>query len=136
MKRKSQNIFKKRLIGKWRVFSIYVVDDTAVRNQGEHAEEFGNYGLNVGKKGFDTLYFDFIPKHEIWIARSIKISERHFIIENALSFIKNVEKGLKPEKAYDRAIKLEQLHRAKDAAKRFHIRKKRIPKNPPHGKIH
>lgn len=90
------NEFKKKLIGKWGKFSIYLVDDEAVRNKAEYAEEFSDYGVNIGKKGLATLNFKFIPENEIWIAKSIKASERHFIIGNALAYVKNIERGVDP----------------------------------------
>src|SRR5437667_8713917 len=113
MKRKSQNKFKKQFEGKWGKFSIYIVDDELVRSNAQKAEEFGDYGVNTGRKGLRTLDFKFIPKDEIWIAVSIKPSERHFVIGNALSYIKYIESGLSSDNAYDKATKKEQARRTK-----------------------
>src|SRR5205085_11557611 len=103
MKKKHKNIFDKKLTGRFGKFSIYIVNDEKIRNKAEYAEEFSDYGVNIGKKGLATLNFKFIPENEIWIAKSIKPSERHFIIDNALSYIKGVERGMDPSNAYDNA---------------------------------
>jgi hypothetical protein len=67
--------FRKRLIDKWGKYSLYLVDDEKIRNEAEYAEEFSDYGLNIGKKGLPTLNFKFIPNNEIWIAQSVKPSK-------------------------------------------------------------
>lgn len=93
---KKINNFDKKLSGRAGKFSIYIVNDGKIRNSAQYAEEFSDYGVNIGKKGLATLNFKFIPENEIWIAKSIKPAERHFIIDNALSYIKGVERGMDP----------------------------------------
>lgn len=135
MEKEKSNQFKKKLIGKWGKFSIYLVDDETVRNKAEFAEEFSDYGVNIGKKGLSTLNFKFIPENEIWIAKSMKPSERHFIIGNALAYIRGIERGMGPGDAYDYAIKREQANRTKDALHRLHLKLKKMPENPKHKDI-
>src|SRR5947207_530819 len=96
-------LFNKKFIGKYGKFKIYIVNDEAIRNKAEYSEEFSDYGVNLGKKGLPTLNFKFIPENEIWIAGSIKPSERHFIIDNALSYIKGISHKMNPGDAYDNA---------------------------------
>jgi len=126
------NEFKKKLIDKWGKFTIYLVDDEAVRNKAEYAEEFSDYGVNIGKKGLATLNFKFIPEDEIWIAKSIKASERHFIIGNALAYVKNIERGVDPGVSYDRAIVREQSQRRNEARNKLHLKVKAPIDNPIH----
>ena len=135
MVKKEKNIFHKKLIGKWGKFTIYLVDDEIVRDKAEYAEEFSDYGVNIGKRGLSTLNFKFIPKDEIWIAKSIKASERHFIIGNALSYIKNIENGVEPGKAYDNALNKEQARRTKEAINKLHIKTKTPLENPLHKNV-
>lgn len=130
-----KNSFIIELIGRWGKFKIYLVDDEAIRNKAEYAEEFSDYGVNIGKKGLATLNFSFIPVDEIWIAKSIKPSERHFIIYNALAYIRGIERGLKPDVSYDNAIKHEQSMRANDLRNKLHIKAKEPPANPSHKNI-
>ncbi len=139
MKKKQSNNkytkIQKKLFGKFGKFSVYIVDDEAIRNSAEYSEEFSDYGVNIGKKGLSTLNFKFIPKNEIWVAKSIKATERHFIIDNALSYIKGIERGMDPGDAYDDAIKQEQKRRNIDARNKFHIKKKIDVQNPVHKQI-
>jgi hypothetical protein len=130
-----KNNFIIRLIGRWGKFKIYLVDDEAIRNKAEYAEEFSDYGVNIGKKGLSTLNFSFIPENEIWIAKSIKPNERHFIISNALAYIKGIERGLKPDVSYDNAIKHEKTIRANDLRNKLHIKANVLPANPVHKNI-
>jgi len=116
--------FRGRLIGKWGEYSLYLADDEKIRNQAEYAEEFSDYGLNAGKKGLPTLNFKFIPSNEIWIAKSIKPSERHFIVGNALAYIRGIERGKDPGESYDSAIMHEKADRAKDARNKFRLKGK------------
>ena len=132
MVKKQKNYFGKKLIGKWGKYSLYLVDDEKVRNRAEYAEEFSDYGVNVGKKGLPTLNFKFIPEHEIWIAKSIKAEERHYIIDNALAYIRGIERGTDPGAAYDNAIKREKQTRKNDVQNKLHISKKIMLKNPFH----
>ncbi len=129
------NLFKKKLIGKWGKYKIYLVDDEAVRNKAEYAEEFSDYGVNIGKKGLSTLNFKFIPGNEIWIARSMKPSERHFIINNALGYIRGIERGMDPGDAYDYAVKREQAGRTKYAVNKLHLKESKQINNPEHKDI-
>ena len=110
MSRATQAISKKK-IGEWGKYTVYAVDDQAVRNRALYAQEFSDYGMNIGKKGLVTVNFPFIPLNEIWIARSIKPSERHFIISGALAYAQGIEKGLSVGAAYDAALRHEQLMR-------------------------
>lgn len=129
------NEFKKRLIGHWGKYKICLVDDETIRNKAEYAEEFSDYGVNIGKKGLATLNFKFIPADEIWIAKSMKQSERHFIIGNALTYIKGVERGMDPGDAYDYALKREQASRTKDRTNKLRIKKTKEIENPLHKDI-
>jgi len=129
---KAKNKFNKKLINKFGKFDVYIVNDEKIRNSAEYAEEFSDYGVNIGKKGLTNLNFKFIPKNEIWIARSIKPSERHFIIHNALSYIKGVERGVNPGDAYDNALRHEQIMRNKDILSKLHIKKNREVNNLTH----
>jgi hypothetical protein len=135
MEKNPKNIFKKKLIGTFGKFTIYLVDDEIVRNKAEYAEEFSDYGVNICKKGLSTLNFKFIPKDEIWIAKSIKQSERHFIIGNALSYVKNIENGINPGDAYDKALEKEQARRTKDIINKLHIKQHKPMEDPPHKDI-
>lgn len=116
--------FRNRLIDKWGKYSFYLVDDAKIRNQAEYAEEFSDYGLNIGKRGLPTLNFKFIPENEIWIAKSIRPSERHFIISNALAYIRGIERGNDPCVSYDNALLHEQSNRIKDARNRLRLKSK------------
>jgi len=127
-----ENNIKKKLIGKWGKYTIYVVDDEAVRNKAEYAEEFSDYGVNIGKKGLATLNFKFIPRNEIWIAKSIREVERHFIINNALGYIRGIERGMNPGDAYDYALKREQASRTKDSINKLHLKQSKEIENPKH----
>lgn len=124
------NNFKKKLIGRWGKFSVYLVDDEEIRNKAEYAEEFSDYGVNIGKKGLATLNFKFIPENEIWVAKSLKSSERHFIISNALAYIRGIERGMDPGDAYDYAIKREQASRAKESLNKLHLKQRKLPDTP------
>lgn len=132
---KNNNKFGKKIIDKWGKFTIYLVNDEKIRNYAEYAEEFSDYGLNIGKKGLPTLNFKFIPENEIWIAKSIKPSERHFIISNALAYIRGIERGQDPGDSYDNALKKEKSERTKDAANKLHIKNYKLIDNPPHKDI-
>ena len=129
---KQKNNFNKKLAGRFGKFSIFIVNDEKIRNSAQYAEEFSDYGVNIGKKGLATLNFKFIPENEIWIAKSIKPAERHFINDNALSYIKAVERGVDPGVAYDNAIKHEQVSRKKDLINKLHIKKHKEIENPAH----
>lgn len=132
---KKLNNFDKKLSGSAGKFSIYIVNDEKIRNSAQYAEEFSDYGVNIGKKGLATLNFKFIPENEIWIAKSIKPAERHFIIDNALSYIKGVERGMDPGDAYDNALKHEQLMRNRDLKDKLHIKKSKEKDKPVHKDI-
>ena len=127
--------FNKRLIGHWGKYRICLVDDEAIRNKAEFAEEFSDYGVNIGKKGLATLNFKFIPENEIWIAKSMKPSERHFIIGNALAYIRGIERGMDPGDAYDYALKREQASRTKDRINKLHLKQSKEIVNPKHKDI-
>lgn len=45
-----KNSFIIELIGRWGKFKIYLVDDEAIRNKAEYAEEFSDYGVNIERK--------------------------------------------------------------------------------------
>ncbi len=124
-----------KVIGRWGKYRICLVDDEAIRNKAEYAEEFSDYGVNIGKKGLSTLNFSFIPENDIWIAKSIKPSERHFIIYNALAYIRGIERGLKPDVSYVNALKHEQMMRTNDAKNRLHVKSRKLPANPSHKDI-
>ena len=127
--------FGKKFIDKWGKFIIYTVNDEKIRNFAEYAEEFSDYGVNIGKKGLATLNFKFIPKDEIWIAKSIKPAERHFIISNALTYIKGIERGLDPGDSYENALAKEKSERTKDALNKLHIKNYKTAGNPTHKDI-
>jgi sRNA-binding regulator protein Hfq len=129
------NEFGKKLIDRWGKYTIYLVNDEKIRNTAEYAEEFSDYGVNIGKKGLSTLNFKFIPKNEIWIARSIRSSERHFIISNALAYIKGIERGVDPGDSYDKALDKEKSERTKDATNKLHIKNNKSAANPLHKDI-
>jgi hypothetical protein len=126
---------KKRLHGNWGKYSIYIVDDEAIRNNAEYAEEFSDYGVNIGKKGLPTLNFKFIPENEIWVAKSIKAYERQFIVGNALAYIKGIERGTDPGESYDNALAHEKLLRKNDASNKLRIKNFRQINNPVHKDI-
>lgn len=126
---------KKKEIGRWGKFHLYLVDDEAIRNKAEYAEEFSDYGVNLGKKGLPTINFKFIPSNEIWIAKSIKIGERHFIIDNSLAYIKAIERGTPPDKAYDIALRYEKSARTKDAIQKLRLKNNTSFINLPHKEI-
>jgi hypothetical protein len=132
---KKNNTINKKYIGRYGKFSLCVVDDEAIRNRAEYSEEFSDYGVNIGKKGLPTLNFKFIPADEIWIAKSMKPSERHFIIDNALNYIKGIERKMDPGAAYDRALSIELAQRTKDALNKYHIRRKKPAKFPSHAEV-
>lgn len=131
---KSKQI-KKKFIGKYGKFKMYLVDDETIRNKAEYSEEFSDYGVNIGKKGLPTLNFKFIPEDEIWIAKSLKPSERHFIIENALHYIRGIERKMDPGDAYDSALKYEKAQRTKDALSKYHLKLKKEIKYPSHTEV-
>ncbi|HEY5534198.1 MAG TPA: hypothetical protein VIL99_04555 [Ignavibacteria bacterium] len=118
----NSNKFSKKIIDKWGKYTLYLVNDEKIRNSAEYAEEFSDYGMNIGKKGLATLNFKFIPENEIWIAKSIKPSERHYVISNALAYIRGIERGLDPGDSYDKAIDKEKSVRTKDALNKLHIK--------------
>ena len=131
----NSNILGKKIIDKWGKYSIYLVNDEKIRNFAKYAEEFSDYGLNISKKGLTTLNFKFIPENEIWIAKSIKPSERHYIISNALAYIRGIERGLDPGDSYDKALEKEKSVRTKDAANKLHIKNSKTINNPLHKDI-
>ena len=132
MKDNSKRNFGKRIIDKWGKYSIFIVNDEEIRNTAEYAEEFSDYGLNIGKKGLATLNFKFIPKNEIWVAKSIKLSERHYIISNVLTYIRGIERGDDPGDAYDKAVEKEKSVRTKDAINKLRIKNKKVISSPLH----
>ena len=129
------NKFWKKLIDKWGKYTIYLVNDEKIRNTAEYAEELSDYGLNLGKIGLPTLNFKFIPENEIWIAKSIKPSERHYIISNALAYIRGIERGLDPGDSYDKAINKEKSVRTKDAINKLLVKNNKPVDNPFHKNI-
>jgi hypothetical protein len=135
MKENPEKQFGKKLIGKWGKYSIFTVNDLEIRNKAEYAEEFSDYGVNIGKKGLRTLNFKFIPKNEIWIAKSIKPDERHYIISNALEYIRGIERGMDPGNSYENAIKKEQSVRTKNVINKYHIKSKNTKFAPLHKDI-
>jgi hypothetical protein len=130
-----KNKFPKKIIGKWGKYTIYLVNDEKIRNSTEYAEEFSDYGMNIGKKGLPTLNFKFIPENEIWISRSIEPSERHYIISNALAYIRGIERGLDPGDAYDKALDKEKSERRKDTVNKLHFKNYEPFDNPHHNEI-
>jgi len=135
MKKNLNREFGKKLIDKWGKYTIYTVNDLEIRNSAEYAEEFSDYGVNIGKKGLSTLNFKFIPENEIWIAKSIKPFERHYIISNALAYIRGIERGLDPGDSYDKALEKEQSVRTKDAFNKLYIQNKKTVSVPLHKDI-
>jgi hypothetical protein len=131
----TKNKFGKRIIGKWGKYTIFTVNDEIIRDSAEYAEEFSDYGLNLGKKGLSTLNFKFIPENEIWIAKSIKPSERNYIVSNALAYIRGIERGLNPGDSYDKAINKEKSVRTKDAINKLRIKKYKSSDKPTHKNI-
>ncbi len=136
MKVKTKNAIAKRLFGRWGKYTVYIVDDEAIRNRAQYAEEFSDYGVNIGERGLVTINFPFIPLNEIWVAKSIKLSERHFIVHEALSYVAGVDRGLSAGEAYDHALRCEQIMRTREAIHKFNLRKKNIVfKNPVHADV-
>jgi hypothetical protein len=129
MKKKEINEFKKRAIGSWGKYTIYLVDDELVRNSSEAAQNFADYGVNLAQGGLRAINFSFIPRNEIWIARSVKFSERRFVIDNILAYIRNVERGLSSDKADDRAMAEEKSSRAKEAIEKLNLQRGTSLKN-------
>jgi hypothetical protein len=74
-------------------------------------------------KGLTIVNFPFIPLGEIWIAKSVKPKERHFILDTVLAYVKNVDRGCSPGDSYDVAILHEAAEREKDVFKKFHGKK-------------
>lgn len=126
---------KKRMIGRWGKYTVFLVDDETIRNKAKYAEEFGDYGVNLGKKGLATANFKFIPENEIWVAKSIRSGERHFVVDNALSYVRNIERGIEPGEAYDKALIREKSERIKDAVHKLHLKKGVSITNLQHKKI-
>jgi hypothetical protein len=127
--------FKKRLVGNWGKYTIYLVDDEAVRNSAESAQNFGDFGVNLAQGGLRVINFSFIPKNEIWIAKSVKFSERRFVIDYTLAYVRNVERGLSSDKADDKAMAEEKSSRAKGALEEFHLKKGQSLKNIPRSEV-
>ena len=116
-------LISKKKIGSWGKYTLYVVDDRAVRNRALYAEEFSDYGVNIGQKGLVTINFPFIPVNEIWISKSIKPSERRFIIGEVLAYIRGVERGLSAGAAYDAALHHEQSARMRADRRQWRLGK-------------
>jgi hypothetical protein len=114
---------------------IYIVDDMAIRNKAMYAEEFSNFGTNLGLKGLTTVNFPFIPEGEIWIAKSVKPQERHFIVDSVLSYVRNIDRGCSAGDAYDIAILHESAMREKEVLRKFHEKKGVRMKNNTHASV-
>jgi hypothetical protein len=100
-------------------YSVYVVDDEAIRNRAVYAEEFSNWGVNTGTRGLSTVHFPFIPYKEIWIGRSVKPRERSLIVADALQYVALIEKGVPSHEAYDRVLAVDQKKRTLAMRRRF-----------------
>jgi len=96
-------------IGKYKVFTV---DEEALRDTSQYAEEFNDYGIHA-------FFPKLIPQKEVWIGQQVKEGERFFLLHNALAQLKEIEKGTGKDKAYNIGIKEEKkLREQKDHYKR------------------
>lgn len=102
----------KKLLEKIGKYKIFTVDEEALRDISEYAEEFNDYGIHAS---FPKL----IPQKEIWIGLEVQKGERFFLLYNALRQLQALESGKSKDKAYDFGTKIEKkLREQKDHVKK------------------
>jgi hypothetical protein len=87
-------------------YSVYLVDDFAIRNTSLPHEEFTNFAIHDD-------FPRFIPKDQIWISKKETEREREFYILNCLKRYELLKSGSSSGRAYDQSLKYEKEMRAK-----------------------
>jgi hypothetical protein len=113
----------KRFIGTHDGHDFYAVNGYAVRETAQPDEEFGCFATS---DDFPSL----IPKGEVWLAEQTVQREGLFFIANALTQLKEQERGTPDDKAYTKGINTERLLRERINHLRFRGAgpQKRVPK--------
>lgn len=95
---------RKRLVLRHLDYTVYSVNGFAVRNVAQPDEEFGNFAT---RQDFAKL----IPKGELWLSEKTAPKEAVFFIANALTQLREQDRGAKPGAAYDAGLEAEQALR-------------------------
>ncbi len=96
----------KRLVFRQDDYKFYTVNALTVRNVAQPDEEFGNFAL---AEDFENL----IPEGEVWISEKTFPQEGLFFIADALTRLKELERGVAEDKAYTAGLDAEQALREK-----------------------
>lgn len=89
-------------------YTVWLVDDFAIRNTSLKNEEFSNFAIHAD---FPSV----VPKDQIWISKNETEKDRKFYIANALKRLKELELGASTGASYDASLRVEQsLRRADD----------------------
>ncbi len=110
----------KRLVFRQDDYTFFTVNALAVRNVAQPDEEFGNFAV---WRDFKRL----IPKGEVWISQKTFPQEGLFFIANALTRLKEHERGTADGDAYTVGLNIEQALR-----ERVNGRKHRAGRSPNH----
>ncbi len=87
-------------------YSIYLVNDFAIRNTSLSHEEFTNFAIHDD-------FPDIIPKNQIWISKKETVREREFYILNCLRRYELLKSGSSSGRAYDLSLRYEKQMRAR-----------------------
>ena len=111
-------------------YTVWLVDDFAIRNTSVKHEEFSNWAIHVD-------FPDVVPKGQIWISKSEKETERKFYIDNALTRLKALADGASKGGSYDRSLRAEEKLRKQDdkITKRPGYLSEHAPKEPEPTKV-
>jgi hypothetical protein len=94
----------KKLYGRRREYTIYLVDGESARNLSKADEEFGGVAIHPQ---FPKL----IPEDEIWIEKNSSANEIPILIDTALYQLQQIDAGKSQDEAYKAAIKREKRER-------------------------
>jgi hypothetical protein len=100
--KKSEKPYLKK-VGKANNFSVWLVDGRYIRDK--ICEDFVNFGQH--------FVFNFIPKHEFWIAQESSPDELNYYVTHLLVEHRLMASGMEYESAYQGAAKAEAKERRK-----------------------
>jgi hypothetical protein len=103
---------KKTFVATHEGWDVYSVDASAVRCIARPDEEFGNFAT---RDKFPNL----IPAGEIWLGEKNLDREGVFFIANALTYLKEKEKGTPEDRAYTAGLNVERALREKLTGLKF-----------------
>ncbi|GAC1475248.1 MAG: hypothetical protein NVSMB9_27300 [Isosphaeraceae bacterium] len=112
----------KTRIATQRGYQIYTVNSFGIRDLTEADEEFTNFAIHGD-------FPELVPEHEIWIDERLFESEGLFYLANALTQLREQEKGTPSSRAYVAGIHVERMLRERLVGVKFRAARphKRVP---------